>query len=74
MLNKLRELNNKILLKTTNNKVREKHELIKKILADDKCFFKINIETAYAILRELNIPEENLKTYYMNLISSTNYK
>ena len=34
---------------------------------------KMNIETSYAILRELNIPEENLKTIYSNLIDSSKF-
>ena len=34
-----------------------------------QCFLKINIETAYAILRELSIPEENIKSIYFDLIN-----
>ena len=68
MLDKLIEENNIIINETTDNETKEKHLLIKKMLSDKNCFFKINIETAYAILRELNVSEENLKNTYEELI------
>ena len=40
------------------------------MLNDKECFFKINIETAYALLRELNIPEDELKNTYEELIDA----
>lgn len=69
MLEKLIELNNKIL---NNTHDKEKHLLIKKILEDKQCFQKMNIETAYAILRELNIPEQELKDIYIELVMPSN--
>lgn len=69
MLEKLIEINNYIIEQTTDEEKKEKHLLIKKILNDKQCFLKMNIETSYALLRELNIPEENLKSVYSDLIS-----
>ena len=39
-----------------------------KLLKDEKCFFKVSIEQAFAILRDLTIPEENVESVYMELI------
>ena len=50
----------------------KKYQVIKKILSDDKCFFKMEIEYAYSILRDLGIPEEELKNYYSELIDIKN--
>ncbi len=72
MLENLRELNDTILIKCDDVEKKKKHELIKKLLHEKNCFLKINIETAYAILRELNIPEEKSKNIYMNLINPNN--
>ena len=72
MLEKLIEMNNYIINQTTEEEKKKKHLLIKKILDDKQCFFKMNIETSYAILRELNILEERLKDVYLDLIDSSN--
>lgn len=69
MKEKLIEINNNIIRQTTDEEKRKKHILIKRILSDPQCFLKINIETAYAILRELSIPEENIKSIYFDLIN-----
>ena len=69
MLEKLIEINNSIINQTNDNQKREKHLLIKKILNDKQCFLKMNIETSFAILRELNIPEKDLKDIYSTLIN-----
>lgn len=69
MLDKLIEINNNIIIQNNDEEKKKKHLLIQKILNDKQCFLKMNIETAYAILRELNIPEDNLKDYYLNLIN-----
>lgn len=68
MLEKLIKINDSIINQTTNEGKKEKHLLIKQILSDKNCFMKMNIETSYAILRELNIPEGDLKTIYLQLI------
>ena len=72
MLEKLIEINNSIINQTTNEQEKEKHLLIKKILDDKNCFLKMDIETSYALLRELNISEENIKSTYLDLIDSSN--
>ena len=41
---------------------------IKNILVDDGCFYRIKIETAYSILRDLGIAESDLKSVYKQLI------
>ena len=68
MIEKLIEINDNIINQTDDEEKKKIHLLIKKILEDKRCFYKMNIETSYAILRELNIPEENLKNTYLNLI------
>ena len=72
MLEKLIEINNSIINQTTNEQEKEKHLLIKKILDDKNCFLKMDIETSYALLRELNISEENIKSTYLDLIDPSN--
>lgn len=74
MLEKLRLINSKLLELKANDEVNfKKYALIDKILSDDKCFFKMSIEQAYAILRDLGIEEENLKAIYMELIDAKNF-
>ena len=70
MIEKLREICDKQLVL---NKDKEKYILIKKILNDKKCFLKMNIETSYAILRDLGVKEENLKSIYQELIDIKNF-
>lgn len=72
MLEKLVQVNNNIINQTNDEEKKKKHILIKKILDDKQCFFKMDIETSYAILRELNVPEESIKNIYSNLIDSSN--
>lgn len=73
MLEKLRLINDKFLEIRTDENDKVKHQLIKKILNDDKCFFKMGIEQAYAILRDLDFSEEELKGIYSELIDYKNY-
>ena len=73
MLEKLIEVNNNIINQTNDEEKKKKHLLIKKILDDKQCFFKMDIETSYALLRELNIPEENIKNTYSKLIDPSNF-
>ncbi len=47
----------------------KKYELIRKILNEKDCFLKMNIEYAYAILRDLKIPEDQIRNVYLELIS-----
>ena len=73
MLEKLRLINDKFLKIKSDDSDIKKYQLIKKILADDKCFFKMSVEQAYAILRDLNFSEEELKKVYLELIDYKNY-
>lgn len=69
MINKLREINNKLLNIYDINSDKYKKQLqIKNILVDDGCFYRIKIETAYSILRDLAIAESDLKSVYKQLI------
>ena len=68
MLNELIKKNNDIINSTNDENVKNKHLLIKKILEDKECFLKMDIETSYALLRELNIKEEDLKSIFSSLI------
>ena len=68
MIEKLRKINEGLLILNKNNEQKEKYELIKKILKDDKCFFKMDMETSYALLRDLEIKEKDLEKIYKELI------
>lgn len=73
MIEKLQSINDNLIELNINDAEKlKKHQLIKKILADNKCFFKIEIEYAYSILRDLGIPEENIKNVYAELIDIKN--
>ena len=74
MIEKLREINDDILSTTEDTDVINRHVLIKSILDDDNCFFKMNIEYAYAILRDIGIPENVLRYIYMKLIDEKELK
>ena len=70
MLNKLRNINNKLINYYKGNDIEYKKQLkIKNILIDDSWFHNIKIEVAYSILRDLKIAEEDLRTVYSQLIS-----
>lgn len=69
MLEKLRILNKKFIEESGM----EKYSVIDKILADDKCFFKMSVEEAYAILRDLGIEEESIRKVYLELIDTKNF-
>ena len=73
MIEKLRKINSDIIIQTSDEQKKKKHLLIAKLLKDQQCFLKMNIETSYALLRELNIPEEEIKEKYQELIDSSNY-
>lgn len=70
MIEKLKIINEKHIEEYKENSHElKKYELIKKILNEKDCFLKMNIEYAYAILRDLNIPEDKIKEVYLELIS-----
>ena len=68
-LNYLRQKVDELLQNSTNdNNECKKYTIIKEVLKDDDCFLNIDIEHAYAILRDLGIEEERLRSYYSSLI------
>ena len=70
MIEKLKIINEKYIEEYKENPHElKKYEIIKKILDEKDCFLKTNIEYAYAILRDLNIPEDKIKEVYLELIS-----
>lgn len=69
MIEKLKELNNKIILENKDNvKELKKQQIISKIINKENSFNNMSIEYAYSILRDLKIPEEHIKTVYEQLI------
>lgn len=74
MVDRLKELNEKLINNYQDDPVNlEKQKLIKEILNEDKFIFKIDIETAYQVLRDLTIKEEDLEKVYTELIDIDNY-
>ena len=65
---KLREICNK-LYSTTNDK---KYLIISQVLLTDDCFFKMDMNTALAILKDLEIAEP--LAVYKELVSPNSYK
>lgn len=51
----------------------KRNEIIKKILEDEACFFKMNKEDAYVILNDVGIQNENIDNVYSKLISNDLY-
>ena len=69
MIEKLQTLNKKLLKLYENDKEKkEKQILIQKILQEPNCFYKMDVETAYAILKDLKIPQEKIKNIYLELL------
>lgn len=69
MIEELKRINERLLLENDNNiKEKEKYLIIKKILNKEKAFLKMNIEYAYGILKDLNVPEESIKNIYFQLL------
>ena len=69
MVNKLKEINDSLIMINKNNPIEQKkHILIKKLLEDKNCFMKLDAESAYAILRDLQVSEEHLKEVYIQLL------
>lgn len=75
MLKKLRILNKTLISKYQKDEVALKKQLlIEKLLKDDNCFFKMKIETAYSILKDLNIDSDDIDNIYMELIDKKKLK
>ena len=75
MIKKLRSLNKSLINKYKNDEIQLKKQLlIEKLLKEDLCFFKMKIETAYSILKDLEIDSSDIDAVYMDLIDNKNYK
>ena len=69
MIDKLKMITEKHIEKNKENPEElKKYKLIKNILNQKDCFLNMSIEHAYAILRDLQIPETDLKSVYAQLI------
>ena len=44
------------------------------MLKNNQCFFELDIETSYAILRDLGFKEDDLEKVYSLLIDPSNYQ
>ena len=51
----------------------KRNEIVNNILEDEACFFKINKNDAYIILKDIGVSESNLDEVYSELISKNNY-
>ena len=73
-LNEVRIMNDTMLLylKKLGMDYR-KNEIIKKILEDETCFFKMDKNDAYIVLRDVGIKNDNIDNIYSNLISNDMY-
>lgn len=73
MMDELKKINNKLIeMYQKDEESLKKQLLIKKILSEKNCFMKMDIETAFSILKDLEIPEFDVKNVYSKLISITN--
>ncbi len=70
MIDKLNEVCDKLI--SLNNSDYEKFVVIKKILNKADAFINMDIEYAYSILRDLEVPEEDIKNVYLELIDPCN--
>lgn len=69
MIDKLKMITEKHIEANKDNPEKlKKYKLIKEILNQKDCFLNMSIEYAYSILRNLQIPESELKNVYLQLI------
>ena len=73
-LNELKIINDStiVYLKKLNRNYK-RNKIIKHILDDDACFFKMNKNEAYIILQNIGISNEQIDSIYENLISSNEF-
>lgn len=68
-LDPLRQRANELLQSSIDNeKEHRKFEIIANTLKNEECFLDMDIEHAYAILRDLGVNEDSLRSYYSSLI------
>lgn len=74
MHTKLYNIVNILLEKEQNETEKTKYNLIKKILEDKDCFFKLDAETSYSIIRDLGFDKKETLEIYQELISQKNFQ
>ena len=67
-LDLLRKKADELLQNSDNERDNKKYKIISDFLKNDDCFLNVDIEHAYAILRDLGINEELIKSCYSSLI------
>ena len=67
-LDLLRKKADELLQNSDNERDNKKYKIISDFLKNDDCFLNVDIEHAYAILRDLGINEELVKSCYSSLI------
>ncbi len=75
MMEKYQDINNRLINyyeDIQDKKNLKKHLIIRDILKNEACFFKMSIDEAFSILKDLKI--ENVKHEYQQLISPSNYQ
>ena len=73
MLKFLRDINIKLMNKYEDDpKKLERQLMISNFLRYDDCFFRISVEDAFKILKDLDIM--NYEETYINLVSFNNYE
>ncbi len=73
-LSELRLINDSnILYLKKINRSYKRNEIIKNILNDETCFFKMNKNDAYIILHDIGILDEQIDKVYQKLISSDEF-
>ena len=69
MIDELKKINEQYIeMNKENLNELKKYMIIKKILDQKDCFLNMDIEYAYSILRDLKIPESQIKHVYSKLI------
>lgn len=71
MIEKLIKIND-IYKKNASGEEKRKRILIDKILKENNAFAKIDVETAFSILKDLNIEDDKLDEVYVNIINEEN--
>ena len=73
MIEELKQINDKLIEQNKDNEIElKKQELIHEMLNFDDLFFRISIEEAYGILRDLGYEENKIKEIYLNLVDKEN--
>ncbi|MDO4752635.1 MAG: hypothetical protein Q4A36_00110 [Candidatus Saccharibacteria bacterium] len=68
-LDLLRKKAGELLQNSDNERDNKKYKIISDFLKDDDCFLNIDIEHAFAILRDLGINEESVSECCSSLIT-----